>query len=429
MIAPVQDSDNPALKAAIRQAIAQAPAGRITFARFMEMALYYPGEGYYTHRGGLLGVRGDFYTAPHLSPAFGQLIARQLVEFWENMGAPAAFHIVEGGAGQGLLAGDILSFLRQNAPRLWPGLSYSIVEISEPLRLAQRRRLSAIPDGAELIEKVGWRDLAGFGPGEVEGVILSNELLDAFPVHLVVVEPAGLREIYVTADPASSEFVETVGPLSTPELLRYFERLGLDLHSYGAGYRTEVNLGALDWLSRAAASLGRGYLLTVDYGYTAERRYHPLRRAGTLQCYTAHTVHNNPYVNVGTQDITAHVDFTSLMRQGEASGLKNEGFTNQALFLSGLGLGDRLALLSDPVARPPGMTTKQKLAEREALHRLINPNGMGNFGVVILSKNIPPSAPPLTGVCLKLLKHACATKKTSRLVAAACRRARSFGRP
>ncbi len=402
MIAPVQDSDNPSLKAAIRQAIQQAPEGRITFARFMEMALYYPGEGYYTHRGGLLGVRGDYYTAPHLSPLFGQLIARQLIEFWQNLGSPASFQIVEGGAGQGLLAGDILSILQQNAPELWPGLSYTIIEISEPLRLAQRRRLSAIPGGSELIGKVAWRDLTEFEPGEVKGVILSNELLDAFPVHLVIVEPAGLREIYVTFDEESGRFEETVGPLSTSELSRYFERLGLDLHSYGAGYRTEVNLDALGWLSRAAGILGRGYILTVDYGYTAERRYHPLRRSGTLQCYTAHTVHTNPYVNVGVQDITAHVDFTSLMREGEASGLKNEGFTSQALFLAGLGLGDHLAVLSDPVARPPGMTTKQKLAEREALQRLINPNGMGNFGVLIQSKNIPPTALPLTGLSLKL---------------------------
>lgn len=402
MIAFEQDGDNPVLKAAIRQAISAAPHGRITFAHFMEMALYYPGEGYYTHRGGLLGVRGDFYTAPHLSPIFGQLIARQLVEFWQNLGSPNRFQIVEGGAGQGLLAGDILTALRQNAPQLWPSLTYTIIEISEPLRLAQRRRLSAIPDGPELIQKVAWRDLNDFRPGKIEGVILSNELFDAFPVHLVVVEPAGLCEIYVTFDPTSGEFVETTGPLSTPDLARYFERLGLDLTSYGAGYRTEVNLGAIDWLSQAAGVLGRGYLLTVDYGYIAEKRYHPLRRSGTLQCYTAHTVYNNPYINVGLQDITAHVDFTSLMQQGEKSGLKTEGFTNQALFLSGLGLGDRLAVLSDPVVRPPGMTTKQKLAEREALHRLINPNGMGNFGVLFQSKNIPPSAPPLTGLSLKL---------------------------
>ncbi|MBN9386868.1 MAG: SAM-dependent methyltransferase [Chloroflexi bacterium] len=402
MIAFSQESDNLSLTAHIREAIAQAPDKRLTFARFMEMALYYPGEGYYTHRGGLLGARGDFYTAPHLAPLFGQLIARQLIEFWRNLGEPAAFQIVEGGAGQGLLAGDILSYLRQHAPELWPGLTYTIVEISEPLRLAQRRRISAIPDGPELIARVNWRDLTDFKPGEVEGVILSNELLDAFPVHLVTIESGELREIYVTTDPESGQFIETTGPLSTQELARYFERLGLDLREYAEGYRTEVNLGALDWLSQAAAILGRGYILTIDYGYTVEKRYHPLRRSGTLQCYTAHTVHANPYVNIGTQDITAHVDFTSLMQVGEKSGLTTEGFSNQALFLSGLGLGDRLAVLSDPVVRPPGMTTKQKLAEREALHRLINPNGMGNFGVLIQSKNIPSSALPLTGLSLKL---------------------------
>jgi SAM-dependent MidA family methyltransferase len=379
-----------------------APDGRLTFARFMEMALYYPGEGYYTHQAGLIGVRGDFYTAPHLTPVFGQLIAKQIAEFWRNLNSPALFQIVEGGAGQGLLAGDILSYLRQHEPALWPGLSYTIIEISTPLRLAQQRRLSAIPGGEELISKVNWRDLADFSAGEVSGVILSNELLDAFPVHLVTVDHAELREIYVRLDPETGEFTETVGPLSTPALAAYFDRLGLDLPGYGEGYRTEVNLGALGWLAQAAHALGQGYLLTIDYGYSADRRYHPLRRAGTLQCYTAHTVHANPYRNLGTQDITTHVDFTSLMLEGQAAGLRNEGLTNQALFLAGLGLAEKLAALSDPTTRPPGMTTKQKLAEYEALHRLINPNGMGNFGVLIQSKNVPPTAQPLAGLSFKL---------------------------
>ncbi len=394
--------DNPLLRKAICQAIREAPDGRITFARFMEMALYYPGEGYYTNRGGLIGVRGDFYTAPHLTPVFGQLIARQIIEFWRNLHSPDLFQIVEGGAGQGLLAGDILSYLRQYEPLLWSALSYTIIEISEPLRLAQRRRLSAIPGGEALIAKVDWRDLADFAAGEVNGVILSNELLDAFPVHLVTVEPTGLQEIYVGLDPVSNEFTETVGPLSTSALTAYFERLGLDLSQYGIAYRTEVNLGAVDWLDVVARCLGRGYLLTIDYGYAADRRYHPLRRSGTLQCYTAHTVHTDPYQNVGMQDITAHVDFTSLMLQGQVAGLHNLGLTNQAFFLAGLGLGEKLAALSDPYIRPPGMTTKQKLAEREALHRLINPAGMGNFGVLIQSKNVPLTAQPLTGLSLKL---------------------------
>jgi SAM-dependent MidA family methyltransferase len=368
----------------------------------MEMALYYPGEGYYTRQAGLIGVRGDFYTAPHLTPVFGQLVARQIAEFWRNLNSPALFQIVEGGAGQGLLAGDILSYLRQHEPALWPGLSYTIIEISTPLRLAQQRRLSAIPGGEELITKVNWRDLADFAAGEVSGVILSNELLDAFPVHLVTVEQAELREIYVALDPETADFIETVGPPSTPALAAYFDRLGLDLTAFGEGYRTEVNLGALEWLAQAARALGQGYLLTIDYGYSADRRYHPLRRDGTLQCYTAHTVHANPYLNLGAQDITAHVDFTSLMLEGQVAGLHTEGLTNQALFLAGLGLAEKLAALSDPTTRPPGMTTRQKLAEYEALHRLINPTGMGNFGVLIQSKNVPPTTQPLAGLSFKL---------------------------
>ena len=364
----------------------------------MELALYHPVEGYYTRRAGLIGPKGDFYTAPRLSPVFGELVGKQIAEFWEKLGAPAEFQVVEMGAGQGLLAGDILTYLQRADPALWPALRYIIVEISEPLKLAQRRRLESLPEGAHLLDKVAWHTLAGFRRGEIQGCFVSNELLDAFPVHLLTIQSGQWREIYVTVSD-NGEFEEVIGPLSDPALANYFERLGLSAEPYEEGYRTEVNLRMLKWLEEVAFGLGQGYILTIDYGYPAPQRYNPLRRDGTLQCYSQHQVHANPYINIGRQDITSHIDFTSLVRRGEELGLQTLGFTRQAPFLLGLGLGDKLAGLS---TGPASLDARQQLAERNALQELINPSGMGNFGVLIQGRQLPPGAEKLAGLSLTL---------------------------
>lgn len=389
--------ENSALKELIAEAIRQDPAKSITFARFMEMALYQPGEGYYTHRSGLIGARGDFYTAPHLTPVFGELVARQVAEFWERLGRPSRFEVVEVGAGQGLLAGDILIGLQQAVPELWNGLTYTIIEISESLQKAQKRRIEALPDGIELFAKTRWCSFADLESDSVVGCFISNELLDAFPVHLVTIEAGQLREIYVGYDKSSQTFYEQIGELSDPALSSYFENLGINLATYESGYRTEVNLQALAWLENVARCLQKGFVLTIDYGYEAAQRYHPLRTSGTLQCYTTHTVNANPYQKIGQQDMTAHVDFTTLMRAGEKSGLTVVGYTRQALFLASLGIGEKLARLSGT-----NLTSRQKLAEHEALQRLINPTSLGNFGVLIQAKNMPLADLNLSGLALQL---------------------------
>ncbi len=369
----------------------------------MEAALYQPGEGYYNRRAGLIGPKGDFYTAPRLSPVFGELIGQQLAEGWRKLGAPSTFQVVEMGAGQGLLAGDILSRLHADDPALWSALHYTIVEVSESLRLSQRRRLEAIPHGDRLVGKVDWRDLTQFEAGEITGCFLSNELVDAFPVHLLTIEDGQWREIYVRLKPETGEFEEEIGPLSTPALTAYLERLGLAASRYEEGYRTEINLRMLEWLAEVGVALVQGYVLTIDYGYEAERRYSPLRRQGSLQCYFEHQVNDNPYINLGRQDITSHVDFTSLMQQGEQLGLQTLGFTRQAPFLLGLGLGERLAALNEPNYRvQAGLTNKQLLAERNALQELISPSGLGSFGVLIQGRQLPPDAQNLAGLALKM---------------------------
>lgn len=362
-------------------------AGQLTFAEFMQMALYEPGLGYYTRQPNLIGARGDFYTAPHLTPVFGELLAHQLADCWERLGAAANFQLVEMGAGQGVLAGDILAWFYHNRPESWPSLSYTIVEVSKFLIQGQRRRLQAVEQSLGipgLLDKVVWRDLTDIADGEITGVFISNELVDAFPVHLVQLEGGKLGEIYVQAD-AQGQFQEKIGPLSTTEIFSYFERLGLDLTdgSYPEGYRTEINLAALDWLAQIGAKLGRGYVLTVDYGHTATRRFSPYRNQGTLQCYFNHTINHNPYLRVGEQDITTHVDFSSLMLTGEANALKTSSFETQAEFLTRWGIGEKFVELS---AAGSGRSQNERMAEHAALLKLISPSEMGNFGVLLQSK-------------------------------------------
>ncbi len=364
-------------------------AGQLTFAEFMQMALYEPGLGYYTRQPNLIGARGDFYTAPHLTPFFGELLARQLADCWEGLGSPLNFQLVEMGAGQGVLAGDILTWFYRNRPEIWPTLTYTIAEVSEFLIRGQRRRLQVVGQslGApDLLTHVTWRKLADMVDAEITGVFLSNELVDAFPVHLVQLESGKLGEIYVEAD-AQGQFQEKIGPLSTGQIASYFEQLGLDLTdgTYPDGYRTEVNLAAPLWLTQVASKLARGFVLTIDYGYTAARRFSPYRSQGTLQCYFNHTINHNPYLRVGEQDITAHVDFSTLMLVGERDGLKTASFETQAEFLTRWGVGDRFVELS---AAESGRSQNERMTEHAALLKLISPTEMGNFGVLLQSKDI-----------------------------------------
>ncbi|MFW6359876.1 MAG: class I SAM-dependent methyltransferase, partial [Chroococcales cyanobacterium] len=228
-----------------------------------------------------------------------------------------------------------------------------------------------------------WKSWAEIPENSIVGCWFSNELVDALPVHLVTVEGGMLKEVYVTV--SDEHFVEVTGEISTPRLGEYFGEVGVNLPSkaYPNEYRTEVNLAALDWLETVSRRLRRGYLLTIDYGYPAFKYYHPQRHEGTLKCYYQHRHHNNPYVNVGSQDITAHVDFTALEVQGQSLGLEKVGFTKQGLFLMALGLGDRLSELSSGK-----LNLQEVLSRRNALHQLIDPTGLGGFGVLIQGKGL-----------------------------------------
>lgn len=384
---------HPALCEAITCAIAASPNARITFAEYMELVLYHPQHGYYVNKA-VLGKRGDFFTSVHLGADFGELLAEQFVQMWEIMGKPPRFMLVEMGAGQGILAADILNYIEQHYSEFFQALAYVIVERSSALRAQQQQLLKG--------KRIEWRTLEEIPVDSITGCCFSNELVDAFPVHQFVIDNQQLREIYVTTPQPEfkslDNFCEVIGEVSTPRLTAYFDLVEIKLPSplYPDGYRSEVNLAALDWLSAIASRLQRGYLLTIDYGYLAERYYAPTRRRGTLQCYYRHQRHDNPYIHIGNQDITAHIDFTALQAWGEVCGFKNLGFTQQGLFLMALGAGDRLNALT---TMPP-QQVENLLLRRDALHQLIDPMGLGGFGVLIQSKGITPATPQLKGLIL-----------------------------
>jgi SAM-dependent MidA family methyltransferase len=368
----------------IQQQIEQSPQHRITFAEYMDLALYHPHHGYYATGRVNIGDRGDFFTSPHLGADFGELLGKQLSELWEIMGRPQPFQLVEMGAGQGLMAIDILRYLQRGYPDFFSVLNYLIIEKSPALIKQQQKNLEP---WAAIIPKVSWCSWDEIPENSLVGCCFSNELVDAFPVHLWTIEAGELREIYVTA--GAGEFYEVVGEISTPRLKDYWQFTGIKITDYPEGYRSEVNLAALDWLTIVAGKLQRGYVITIDYGYESDRYYSPGRNQGTLQCYYRHRHHSNPYIHVGRQDITAHVNFTALEQQGKLLGLESEGLTKQGLFLMELGLGDRLAALSSSTSGNT-LATPQELIQimqrRQTLHQLIDPTGLGGFGVLVQSK-------------------------------------------
>jgi SAM-dependent MidA family methyltransferase len=358
--------------------------GPIPFRDFMEMALYYPEQGYYTSSmRERVGAGGDFYTSAYLTRLFGEMIARQLEEMWRILDCQP-FTVVEYGAGTGLLCRDILIRLRGNA-ELFRSLQYVIIEKSGPMRCRERSLLAA--EG--LLHKLRWESaIEAVSP--VNGCILSNELVDNFAVHQVVMEDE-LMEVFVGYEHG---FVETLQPASS-ELRDYLRELHISLPR---GFRAELNLEATQWIGEVAAALGRGFVITIDYGNSSSGLYN--RSEGTLTCHRRHHVNHCPYEYVGEQDITSHVNFSALDQWGRKGGLEYCGFTSQTRFLQGLGLNRRLQQLElagegsrSGGSRSGGRTGEgadeaaaHQMAFRQLYTLLI---GMGNqFKVLIQRKGI-----------------------------------------
>jgi SAM-dependent MidA family methyltransferase len=346
-------------------------AGRITFREFMEAALYHPQHGYYRTQVGATSRGGDYVTSPEVHPVFGALVARQICELWGTMSRPRRFDVVEMGAGRGLLARDIVRWARDREPAFAAALRYAIVEPAEALREAQQRTLG------ELSSEVAWHD--DFAP-RIEGIVLSNELLDAFPVHRVRREGDVLGEVYVTAE--GGRFVDCFDAPSTTEIARYFDSLGV---LPGDGCHAEVNLDAPLWIAHVAKAITRGYVLTFDYGYEAVDLYAPWRRDGTLLCFYKQSASSDPYQRIGLQDITASVDFTTLMRAGEAAGLRTAGYTDQASFLARMGIAEGVAAVGTHGAAQ----IEEYFARRNVMIDLIDPAKLGRIKVLLQAKCVP----------------------------------------
>jgi SAM-dependent MidA family methyltransferase len=373
-----RDASNPALVAAIRAEI--AAAGRIPFARFMDLALYHPEHGYYHSAQERPGRGGDFLTAPELTPFFGHCLMRQLHQCWQQLGHPTEFTILEYGAGGGRLAHDLLTAARAEAPDFAAAIRYLLHETNPHRRVAALDLLAGAGFGQQLALDTGDATTS------LAGAILSNEFVDALPVHRVVGSPGGeLLERYVAWDAAASWFAEVLDHPSTPHLAAALRAAGIIL---APGQSAEINLAATDWLATAAARLARGLILTIDYGYDSAELYDPKRRDGTFLCYYRHTALDDPYVRIGAQDMTAHVDFGALTRAGAPLGLAALGFTTQGPFLSNLGLGDLLV-----ATQQPDRALDAYLADRTAVLTLIDPRRMGRFGVLAQGKGFPPATP------------------------------------
>ncbi len=355
----------------------------------MELALYHPQHGYYTGRRERIGKQGDYFTSVSVGSLFGKILAKQFLKFREELGNPPEFEVVEFGGHRGQLRADVLAAA--------PDLSYRIVETGDPL------------------------------PDSTVGCVFSNEFLDALPIHLVQVKDGIWQEVYVRAaipspepspprgegqhgrkanggefipkssplmregqrgqspqlhssplggeDQGEGMFEESLGPLSNPRLADYLRDLPVQ---HMEGYRSEVNLRALDWLSDMARRLKRGWIITIDYGYEHNEYFAPHHRDGTLLCYFQHTKSANPYVNIGEQDITTHVEFTSLMEHGKNLGLETVLFTDQSHYLLQIGESE----IAEIVERTAGQPSK----ERAAIHQLIHPELMGRTFKVLVQR-------------------------------------------
>ncbi|MGD1921721.1 MAG: class I SAM-dependent methyltransferase [Pleurocapsa sp.] len=378
-----------ALQKILEAEIASSSHQRISFAKYMDIALYHPDYGYYNSGITKIGKEGDFFTSSSLGKDFGELLGIQFKQMWHNLGCPNPFYLVEMGAGNGELAQDVLNYFQLENDRLFTqALRYTIVEQSPALVAVQQHLLTSFT-----ALDVTWKTWSDIAQESIVGCFFSNELVDAFPVHIVNKNRDKLQEVHLSLE--QGELTETIDSLSDDRINQYFDLVEIDLSKsqYPPNYRTEVNLKALDWLKTVSSSLKQGYVLTKDYGYPAAKYYRPSRTQGTLQCYFQHRRHNIPYANLGYQDITAHVDFTALERQGERWGLETLGYTQQGLFLMALGIGDRLNELSSGK-----FDINEIFQRRDALHQLIDPTGLGGFGVLIQGKNLNASQQSLRGL-------------------------------
>jgi SAM-dependent MidA family methyltransferase len=382
--------------------------GPLTVAAFMELALYDPAAGYYARAAQRSGRAGDFFTSVDVGPLFGELLEVQVAEMASLLTTTAesakhaeskkssasfagsavdAIDLVEAGAGNGRLSADVLRAARRRDPLLYRAARLHLVESSAAARGAQTASLGDVADRlVSSSERL---------PPSFAGVLIANELIDAMPVHQVVMRDGVLQEVYV--DISGGRLVTREGPLSTPALAEYFDRLAITLEPTA---RAEVNLNALAWIRDVAQRLERGFVILIDYGHEARELYSPTHGGGTLTTFARHTMSGSEttppgetartpswLLNPGEHDITAHVDFTSVRDSAEAAGLTTLGFLDQTYFLMAL-------------ADFEAFEQAEHLRRRLALKTLLMPGGLGStHKVLILGKGV--GSPRLRGCSYK----------------------------
>lgn len=354
----------------IRRRIGQM--GAITFAEFMEVALFWPQGGYYLgpERS---GPSGDYYTSSMAHPAFGAVLAVQLYQMWSLLGHPDPFTVVELGAGNGSLCRDLVTYAHHLPPQFARALQYICLERRAAAGI-ERDLHSDV--GAPHVNRLA---AAGIPLRGIRGCFLSNEFLDSFPVHRVTLCQGKLREVYVTL--RGEELAETLGEYSTPALAARLAGLGIQL---AEGQSAEINLGLDGWAEEVAAALEAGFVLTIDYGHSAAELYSSARRPrGTLTTFYRHVQTDAPLRRIGRQDITAQVDFTSVANAGRRVGLEVLGYTSQRGFLGNLGLGEWQQLLASL-----GLSPRQLQANRAGMLDLARPGGLGDFKVLAQGKGV-----------------------------------------
>lgn len=351
----------------------------------MSIALYHPEHGYYARAVRRTGRNGDFFTSVDVGPIFGALLARQFAEMWRWLDKGRPFDLVEAAAANGQLARDVLDSARANDPEFYGAVRLHLVESSAAARAVHREMLAAH------VEKLAASSARL--PDAIHGVIYANELLDALPVHSVVMTGDGLREYYVDLS-RDGRLVERRGPPSTDALERYLAAVNVALQP---GWRAEINLAALAWLTRACGALDRGFLILIDYGHEAPELYSAAHASGTLTSFHRHTGHATPSSRAATppwleepggRDVTAHVDLTSVRRAAEELGCATLGMVDQTYFLLALGLSDLMSAADSSIAA---------LRQRLALKTLLLPGGLGStHKVMVFGKKI--DRPALLGL-------------------------------
>jgi SAM-dependent MidA family methyltransferase len=360
---------NRALIDVLRQKMARH--GRITFRDFMNDLLYHPDFGYYTAGKGAGAEDRDYYTTPDQGSFYGEAMVHLMTAYLGDRSGGGKVRIIEFGAGSGRLARDILMGLRSKWPSVFDRCEYIVVEVPG-------RRMAPgvdIPDA--FAEKITYSP----GPLEKEPggapvFILANELIDAFPVHRVVLTGGGLEEVFVRWE--GERFGETTGPPSTKDLTAYIEANGIDPLP---GHAFEINLEAGKWIDAVSDLADRAAMILCDYGYETDELFRRMPD-GSLTCYFRHRAHHDPYIHIGEQDLTTHVDFSALRRAGEAAGFKTDAYLSQADLFLACGFAENYQAIEREA-----VGEIEKFQKRSALKQLIHPEGMGGmFKFLVLSK-------------------------------------------